>query len=93
MSKRRIEVQAEVSGGGFTVSGQIAKALLALVAAGGNGVTALEVASWAFRFAAYVHELRHAYGLAIEMEREPHEGGWHGRYVLRSPVSIVEPAQ
>ena len=74
--------------GAFTVSGQVAKALAALLSAGAAGVTALEVNSWAYRLGAYVHTLRHDYGLAIETVREPHEGGWHGRYVLRSPVSI-----
>ena len=74
--------------GAFTVSGQVAKALAALLSAGSAGVTALEVNSWAYRLGAYVHTLRHHYGLAIETVREPHDGGWHGRYVLRSPVSI-----
>ena len=76
--------------GSFTVSGQVAKALAALLSAGAAGVTALEVNSWAYRLGAYVHTLRHDYGLAIETLRELHEGGWHGRYVLRSPVSIGE---
>lgn len=72
----------------FAVIGQPAKALRALVEAGLRGVTALEAASWAFRFAAYVHDLRKQHGLAIETLREDHEGGWHGRYVLRSPVQL-----
>ena len=76
--------------GAFTVSGQVAKALAALLSAGAAGVTALEVNSWAYRLGAYVHTLRHRYGLVIETVRELHEGGWHGRYVLRSPVSIGE---
>lgn len=74
--------------GAFTVTGQEAKALASLVAAGSRGVTALEVATWAFRLGAYVHTLRHRRGLTIETRREAHEGGWHGRYVLRSPVAI-----
>ncbi len=36
----------------ITVKGQTAKALQALVEAGPRGVTALEAATWAFRFAA-----------------------------------------
>ena len=76
--------------GAFTVSGQVAKALAALLSAGAAGVTALEVNSWAYRLGAYVHTLRHDHGLAIETVRELHEGGWHGRYVLRSPVTIGE---
>ncbi len=76
--------------GAFIVSGQVAKALAALSSSGAAGVTALEVNSWAYRLGAYVHTLRHDYGLTIETVRELHEGGWHGRYVLLSPVSIVE---
>jgi hypothetical protein len=70
-----------------TVSGQTARALLALVNAAGRGVTALEVSTWALRLAAYVHSLRRL-GIAVSMLREPHPGGWHGRYVLSSPVTV-----
>ena len=77
----------------FTVKGQTAKALRALVEAGVAGVTALEVATWALRLAAYVHDLRKRHGLAIETLREGHEGGWHGRYVLRAAVRLVEGGQ
>jgi len=91
-SIRRI-VRAFGPGGTFVVSGQVAKALEALAAAGGGGVTAGEVASWAYRLGAYVHDLRHDYELAIDTKREPHEGGWHGRYVLRSPVTILGAIQ
>jgi len=73
----------------FTVRGQTAKALVALVNGGGSGVTALEAASWAYRFAAYCHLLRTQYGLAIRTEREEHPGGWHGRHVLETPVRIL----
>ena len=86
----RLRMTASGPNGAFTVSGQVAKALVALLSAGAAGVTALEVNSWAYRLGAYVHTLRHDYGLAIETVRELHEGGWHGRYVLRSPVSIGE---
>ena len=65
------------------------RALAALIKAGGEGVTALELSSWAYRLGAYVHTLRHDYGLAIETLREPHDGGWHGRYVLHTPCQIV----
>ena len=71
------------------VHGQPAKALLALVEAEDNGCTAQEVASWAYRFAAYTHELRHRYGLAIRTDRKPHPNGWHGRHVLETPVEIL----
>ena len=70
-------------------SRQERRALAALIAAGGDGVTALELSSWAYRLGAYVHTPRHNYGLAIETLREPHEGGWHGRYVLHTPCQII----
>ena len=76
--------------GSFTVRGQTAKALRALIAAGDKGVTALEVATWAYRFAAYCFDLRHKHDLAIETLREPHAGGWHGRHVLHTIVIIEE---
>lgn len=72
----------------FVVRGQTAKAILALVCGGDHGVTALEAATWAFRFAAYCFVLRTRYGLAIRTEREEHPGGWHGRHVLETPVTI-----
>lgn len=89
--RNRYVLACEGPAGRFHVTGQDAKALRALVAAGAKGVTALEVASWAYRLGAYVHRLRHDHGLDIETLREPHgnPGDWHGRYVLHSPVRIV----
>ena len=75
--------------GPFSVRGQTAKALLALVNAGNRGVTALEVNSWAYRFSAYCFDLRHKHGLIIETLREKHDGGWHGRHVLHTPVTLL----
>ena len=72
----------------FVVRGQTGKALIALVNGGDRGVTALEAATWAYRFAAYCFEFRTRYGLAIRTEREEHPGGWHGRHVLEAPVTI-----
>lgn len=72
----------------FSVTGQTAKALLALIEAGPRGITALEADAWAYRLAAYCHVLRQRHGLSIRTEREPHPGGWHGRYVLETPVQI-----
>lgn len=80
----------------FSVRGQTARALLALVAAGSAGVTAHEVATWAFRLAAYCFELRVRYDLVIRTEREAHPGGWHGRHVLETRVTIrfiADPGQ
>ncbi len=86
---RRIVIEAVGPNGPFAVIGQVGKALVALVENGAAGVTALEVHSWAYRLGAYVHTLRHDYGLAIETVHEDHEGGWHARYRLLSPVSII----
>jgi len=91
--KARRAIAAIGPHGLFHVTGQVAKALEALVARGAAGVTSLEVASWAYRLGAYVHNLRHDYGLAIETVREPHDGGWRGRFVLQSVVTIAEPGQ
>ena len=85
---KRIIVEAIGPNGRFEVIGQVAKALVALVEHGAAGVTALEVSSWAYRLGAYVHTLRHDYGLAIDTVHEDHEGGWHARYRLVSPVTI-----
>lgn len=87
----RFAVEATFMGKTETVTGQAARTLVALVKAGRKGVTALEVSGWALRLAAYVHKLKKL-GLDIEMIREPHTGkagnGWHGRYVLKTPVTV-----
>lgn len=75
----------------FTVIGQFARTLLALIDAGAKGVTALDLASWAFRLSHYVLILRHKHGLSIITQLEAHEGGKHARYVLRSSVTILQP--
>jgi hypothetical protein len=86
---RKVKLTAAGPNGRFAVKGQTAKALQALVAAGPRGVTAQEVAGWAFRFSAYCFNLRHKHGLEVETLHEKHPGGWHGRHVLRSVVEIV----
>jgi hypothetical protein len=73
----------------FEVRGQTARCLVALVGAGDRGVTALEVSTWALRFAAYTYDLRTKHGLNIQTLREEHPGGWHGRHALRTQVRIV----
>ena len=85
----KLEVRALGPAGPFLTVGQVAKALLALLEGKAGGRTALEVQGWAYRFGAYVWTLRHEHGLLIETEREEHEGGWHGRYVLKSPVTVL----
>jgi hypothetical protein len=74
------------------VEGQEARTLVALHGAGDVGVTALEVSTWALRLAHYVMKLKKL-GLTIETVREKHAGpvpGWHGRYILRSHVEVLE---
>lgn len=75
--------------GRITVTGREAQTLTALIEAGSKGITALEMSSWAYRLGAYVHRLRHDYGLDIETVREAHEGGSHGRYILHTPCRIA----
>lgn len=76
----------------FELKGQKARMLQALIKAGSIGVTALELSNtWAFRTSAYVHDLRNPpYNLDIQMIKEPHDGGWHGRYILHSYAEIVQ---
>src|SRR5262245_59849079 len=69
--------------------GQVARTLRALVDAGHVGLTAMEASNWAFRLAAYCHNLKREHGLAIRTEREEHPGGWHGRHVLDSCVEVL----
>ena len=79
----------EANGRRAEVSGQTARALLALIEAGSQGVTALEVSTWAYRFAAYCHDLRKKHGMDIQTIHEKHPGGWHGRHILHTPVRIL----
>ena len=87
IGKEKLRAIRDDGGPIVIATGQTAKALRALVLAGKSGVTALEVAGWAYRFAAYCHCLRKL-GLDIETIREDHEGGWHGRHVLHTLVRL-----
>lgn len=72
----------------IVVSGRVQWALNELRKAGETGITSIE--NPAPRLAAYVHDLR-GMGVEIETITEAHEGdfpGHHGRYVLRSGVSL-----
>jgi hypothetical protein len=93
-AKSRLSINAVVTESGvervFVVRGQTAKALLSLVAASHKGCTSLEAASWAYRFAAYCHDLIHKHGLIIRTDKEKHPGGWHGRHVLLSDARILD---
>ncbi len=75
----------------YEVNGKAAKTLHALTIASSRGITACEMSgTWAYRLAAYVHDLRQGYGMDIQTLREEHEDGWHGRYVLITPVEITD---
>lgn len=76
-------------------SGRDAQTLEALISAGRQGITALDLSSWAVRLSHYIFKLRRTYGLAIDMIEESHGGefpGKHGRYFLRSQVELLREA-
>jgi hypothetical protein len=72
------------------VRGMNAQTLINLCLKGGKGLTHADVSEWARYLPAYILELRTRHGLDIASTLEPHIGGSHARYVLRSPVQIVE---
>lgn len=67
----------------FVTRGRKAQTLLCLTEMGQRGLTSEEVASWALRLASYVYDLKRRYGLDIQTELEPHNGGKHARYRLQ----------
>jgi len=72
------------------VKGRVAWTLDNLIRAGERGCTPIERP--APRWSDYVFKLRKA-GFTVETIDEKHTGtysGEHGRYVLRSPVEVVE---
>lgn len=73
-----------------TAHGRDAWALAELIKAGVEGCT--PITHPGPRWSAYVHKWRKR-GLAIETIRENHDGpyaGSHARYVLRTPVDVLE---
>ena len=91
---KRITLRARLPGGAIvTVRGQEARTLLLLVAKGSAGIVAFDFRGGPpFRLPAYTWALGRKFGLVIETRRELHEGGWHGRFVLHTPVEILGPA-
>lgn len=66
-------------------------ALRQLIDAGAKGCTSID--NPAPRWSAYVHNLRHDFGLFITTVHERHGGdfpGTHARYVLCSSIEVVE---
>lgn len=89
--RKRIVVTAiGPSGQPFTVSGQMAKVLLALVEAGEAGITPLAPETWSLRLSHHVRELETRQSLVIARMWGKHDEGRHARYVLRSTVTIIE---
>ena len=74
-------------------NGRVAWTLLQLKNAGASGITPFDRP--APRWSEYVRRLRHDLGVNIVTLNEKHAGsfaGHHGRYVLESPVTILEIA-
>src|SRR5262245_50526783 len=89
-AKLKIRAQIAPDGAVFTVTGQEARTLSLLIENGKLGVGAYDFRGGPpFRLGAYVHDLRHEFGLSIETLRDEHVGGWHARYRLETPVRIV----
>ena len=88
-ARLKIKVQ-RADGTVFEVTGQEAHTLALLVEKGAAGVTAYDFRGGPpFRLPAYTHSLIRRHHLAIETRREAHDGGWHGRFVLHTPLEIV----
>lgn len=74
----------------FTVNGRTAWALDQLIQAGDRGLT--PVSNPAPRWSHYILCVRRK-GVVVETVDEPHAGafaGTHARYILRSPVVVLE---
>ena len=94
-ARLKLEFRNLSTGSVHEVEGQEARCLRALHEAGSQGVTSLEISTWALRTSHYVYKLRKL-GLAIDMEREKHGGvapGHHGRYRLLTGIQILTEMQ
>lgn len=94
MSKR-FTVTARIlpDGAPFKVSGQEARTLVLLSEKATKGVVAYDFRGGPpFRLPAYTWSLMRNHGLVIETRREQHECGWHGRFVLHTPIEIIAVA-
>ncbi len=90
MSKRFKVIARKLEGETFTASGQEGRTLLLLHQKGALGVVAYDFRGGPpFRLPAYTWSLMRNHGLVIETRREQHECGWHGRFVLHTPIEIL----
>jgi hypothetical protein len=77
-------------GRAIQANGREGETLIGLVEKGHRGLRAYDFAGGPpFRLAAYVFDLK-GMGLAIQTRREAHGTGWHGVYVLETPVAILK---
>ncbi|MDW9616971.1 winged helix domain-containing protein [Sinorhizobium meliloti] len=90
MSKIFVTMRLLPDGASHTLFGRVAWALEQLIDAGSVGCTPFTHPGP--RWSSYVHLLR-VRGLEVDTLRESHGGqfpGTHARYVLRSPVEVVQ---
>ena len=74
----------------FTCRGQEAKTLVLLHQKGAAGVQRYGCRGGPrLRLPAHCHSLIKRKGLHIETQRVTHDGGWHGRFVLHTPIEII----
>ena len=73
----------------ITIIGKKARLLKMLYDNRDEGITALDVVPWICGISCYLYDLRHIHGLNIETTKEPHVGGYHGRYRLKSGINII----
>jgi hypothetical protein len=89
---KRIKVTARIlpDGQPFTATGQEGRTLLLLHQKAMRGVVAYDFAGGPpFRLPAYVWSLKRKHGLTIETKRGLHNTGWHGVFVLHTPIEII----
>lgn len=72
------------------VRGMNARTLVNLCQKDGEGITHADVLEWARYLPAYISELRKRHRLDIRSMLEPHIGGSHARYVLLSPIKLID---
>jgi hypothetical protein len=90
---KRLKVTARIlpDGQTFTATGQEGRTLVLLHQKAMTGVVAYDFTGGPpFRLPAYVWSLKRKHGLVIETKHVPHDGGWHGRFVLHTPIEIID---
>lgn len=89
-SRVKVTARKLPDGKPFIATGQEGRTLLLLHEKASRGVVVFDFRGGpAFRLAAYACSLKSKFSLAIETRRELHDGGWHGVYVLHTPIEII----